>query len=298
MAGFDASWDLYRSFLAVLSEGSLSGAARRLRMSQPTVGRHIEALEVALGDVVLFTRSQQGLSPTDAALALQPHVHEMASAAEAVMRAASGGADEARGTVRVTASEVIGAEVLPQILAAFREQHPGVVIELVLTNQTEDLLRRDADIAVRMIEPTQTALLSQKIGVVKIGLYGHRRYLERHGMPQTLEDFLARPIIGFDRRPSVTPDRILSPTPISRSLFAFRSDSDLACLAALRAGYGLGVCQAPLAKRDLDLIPVPLDIFCFELGFWLTMHEDLKGVRRMRLLFDHLATHLRAYLAP
>src|SRR5262245_45064510 len=136
----DLDWDLCRSFLAVVREGSLSGAARALALTQPTVGRHIEMLEAKLG-VALFTRWQHGLNPTELALDLVPHLEAMGTAADALVRAASGQAEEARGTVRVTASEVVGAEVLPPMLAEFREQNPGIVLELVLSNRTEDLLR-------------------------------------------------------------------------------------------------------------------------------------------------------------
>jgi DNA-binding transcriptional LysR family regulator len=297
MTVVDPSWELYRSFLAVLSEGSLSGAARRLGLSQPTIGRHVEALEQALGGLVLFTRSPQGLSPTDAARELEPHVRAMASASEAVVRAASGEAGEARGVVRLTASDVVGAEVLPAVLADFREAHPGVIVELALSNRNQDLLRREADIAVRMTRPTQGALLSQKIGVVRFGLYAHRRYVERHGSPRTPREVEASPIIGFDRHPSLSPETLRGLGLPTREMFAFRSDNDLAGLAALRAGFGLGVCQRPLAARDPDLIPIDYSPMKFELGVWLVMHEDLKGVRRMRLMFDHLVEGLRAYLA-
>ena len=296
MEARDPGWELYRSFLAVLSEGSLSGAARLLGLSQPTIGRHIEALERALGGLVLFTRSQQGLAPTDSALELEPHVRAMASASEAVVRAASGEAGEARGVVRVTASEMIGAEVLPPMFAAFREAHPGVAIELALANHTEDLLRREADIAVRMVRPTQNSLLARHVGSTRLRLYAHKSYVTRHGMPRTAAEALAHPLIGFDRRPSVSPERINSPEPISREMFAFRSDSDLAGFAALRSGFGLGVCQDAVAKRHPDLIPVPADALNFELGLWVVMHEDLKGVRRMRLMFDALVEGLSAYV--
>ena len=257
----------------------------------------MEALEQALGGLVLFTRSQQGLAPTEAALELEPHVRAMALASEAVVRTASGEADEARGVVRITASEVIGGEVLPAMLAEFRNQHPAVIPELVLANHTEDLLRREADIAVRMVQPTQGALLSQKIGAVRLNLYAHRRYVARHGLPTTLAELAAHPVIGFDRRPSVKPSAVGAGFPITREVFAFRSDSDLACIAALRAGFGLGVCQAPLAARDPDLIAIDRSFLDFELGIWLVMHEDLKGVRRMRLMFDHLVEGLKAYVA-
>src|SRR5690554_6090695 len=184
----DASpgWELYRSFLAVIREGSLSGAARQLGLTQPTIGRHVDALEKALG-TVLFTRSQGGLAPTELALALITHAEAMSMAAEALKRTASGEAAEERGTVRITASEIIGAEALPPILTRFREKHPRIAVELVLSNRTDDLIRRDADIAIRMIRPTQSSLVARKAGSVKIGLHGHRNLIEKHGMPTSLE---------------------------------------------------------------------------------------------------------------
>src|SRR5580704_316405 len=191
-------WDLYRSFLAVLAEGSLSAAARRLGLTQPTLGRHIEALEEALGGAVLFTRSPSGLNPTEAALALGPHVEAMAAAAEALLRTASGEIDAARGVVRITTSEIMGAEVLPAILTGFHEQWPEVTIELVLSNRQEDLLRRDADIAVRMARPRQEALVARHVGDVTLGLFAHQRYLAAHGTPTSLAD-AAHSAIGFDR---------------------------------------------------------------------------------------------------
>src|SRR5581483_646789 len=134
----EPGWELYRSFLAVLREGSLSGAARRLATTQPTLGRHVAQLEAALG-VALFTRSPSGLMPSAAALSLVPHAEAMEASAAAVLRAVSGAAGGASGTVRITASEIVGAEVLPPILATFRHHHPGITLELALTNRTEDL---------------------------------------------------------------------------------------------------------------------------------------------------------------
>ena len=180
----EPSWDELRTFVEVARDGSLSGAARRLGLTQPTVGRHIDALEAALG-LTLFTRSPRGLTPSPAALALAPHVEAMAASAAALIRAASGEAAADRGTVRVTASEIIGSEVLPPIIADFRAAHPGIAIELALTNRTEDLARRDADIAVRMVRPTQRGLVARRIGTTRIGLYAHRDYLARFGVPRS-----------------------------------------------------------------------------------------------------------------
>ncbi|HUO94027.1 MAG TPA: LysR family transcriptional regulator [Rhizomicrobium sp.] len=296
MAGAPPGWDLYRSFLAVLRQGSLSAAARALDLTQPTLGRHVQELEASLGQT-LFTRSQAGLLPTRAALQLQPHAEAMASAASALLRAASGALDEPEGSVRLTASEVVGVEVLPPILAAFRELHPKIVIELSLSNLNQDLLRRDADIAVRMARPTQSALLAKKIGTVPVGLFAHRRYIACHGMPSSIED-LARShtIIGFDADAAAVRTVRQTGLPITRDLFAFRSDSDHAQLAALRSGFGIGGCQKRVAARDSDLVPVLVDAFRYALEMWLVMHEDLRASRRVRLLYDHLAEQLSAYV--
>lgn len=295
MASREPGWELYRTFLAVVEEGSLSGAARRLGLSQPTVGRHVEALEEALC-LALFTRSPNGLAPTEAAKDLTPDARAMAHAADAALRRASGEAGKARGVVRITASEIVGAEVLPPILAEFQAEHPGVTLELSLSNRNEDLLRREADIAVRMAAPEQAALVSQKIGEVRLALYAHERHIARHGMPRTVEEAWRQPLIGFARRASVDLERLTGGAALSPDMFAFRTDSDLASFAALKAGLGLGVCQTPLAARVPGLISVPLDVLSFKLGVWVAMHEDLKRVLRMRLLFDHLVAGLRAYL--
>ncbi len=287
-------WNLYASFREVMRQGSLSAAARTLGLTQPTLGRHVVALEAALG-TALFTRSPQGLAPTAAALDLLPRVDEMHAAAEAAARAVSGGPSGETGVVRITASEIIGGVVLPPILADFRARHPGIVMELMLTNRNEDLLRRDADIAVRMVRPAQSALVARRIGAVGIGLYAHRRYVETYGLPATLEDLADHPVIGFDRDDTALRSVGQGPL-ITRETFAFRTDSDLAQLAALRAGVGIGGCQTGIAMEDPDLVPVLPDAVRFELEMWLAMHEDLKPVVRVRLMFEHLAAALGRYV--
>ena len=294
MVSTQPGWELHRSFLAVIRERSLSGAARALDLTQPTVGRHIDALEAALG-LSLFTRSQTGLRPTDGAVALIPHAEAMASAADAIQRVASGEAEQDRGTVRITASEMIGTEVLPHGLAEFRQSHPRIVVEMVLSNRSEDLLRREADIAVRMVRPTQSALVARKVGNVHICLHAHPGYLKAHGAPRDLAALAPHPLIGFDKAPSV---RRLEKRgmDITRDLFAYRCDNDYGQYAALRAGFGLGFCQVALGKRE-GLIPLLARELNFELGVWVVMHKDLKGTRRMRLMFDHLARYLGRYIA-
>src|SRR5215813_11116315 len=184
----EPGWELYRSFLAALRTGSLSGAARALKLTQPTIGRHIDTLEKTLG-AALFTRSQHGLQPTEAAAELAPHAEAMAASAAALMRAASGASQQIAGTVRLSASEVIGVEVLPPMLASLREQYPRLALELVVSDEIRDLLRRDVDLAVRNVRPTQTGLVAKKIGTVTLGLHAHgqpSRPTRRH--PRRLRD--------------------------------------------------------------------------------------------------------------
>ena len=288
-------WDLYRTFLAVLRAGSLSGAARDLGLAQPTIGRHIEALEAALGGQPLFTRSPGGLRPTETALALRPHAEAMAAAAEALVRIASGEAEAVRGVIRITASEIVGVEVLPPILTGFRERYPEVSIELALSNRQQDLLHRESDIAVRMIRPTQTALTARRVGSVPLRLYAHRRYLAAHGTPTRIDD-PSHTAIGFDRDTQMQRSLEERQLPITRELFAFRSDGDLAQLAALRAGFGIGACQTGIARRDPELTPVLEEAFRYDMEVWVAMHEDLKASRRMRLMFDWLADGLGEYV--
>jgi DNA-binding transcriptional LysR family regulator len=289
-------WDHYRTFLAVLQEGSLSGAARQLGLKQPTVGRHIDALEKALG-VPLFTRSQDGVAATDAAEELRPHAEHMAALAEAIQRTASGPRSEPQGTIRISASDVIGAEVLPPILADLRRTYPALAIELVLSNRPDDLLRREADVAVRMFRPRQGALLAQRIGTVMLGLHAHRDYLDRHGTPGSFAELQGHALIGFDRGSEFVRSLGEKFPAFRREAFALRTDSDLAQLAALRAGYGIGVCQVGLARRDSDLVHLLPEAVAIPLDTWVVMHEDLRHVRRCRVAFDALIRGLRDYVA-
>ncbi|MCF1448890.1 LysR family transcriptional regulator [Agrobacterium vitis] len=292
------SWDLYRSLLAVITEGSLSGAARQLGLTQPTVGRHIEMLEQAFG-TPLFVRSQRGLLPTETALAMRGHAALMAATSTSLARIAAGEQGEAgelRGPVRISASEMIAVEVLPPMFTRLQEQFPGLEIELSATDQMEDLLHREVDIAVRMVAPTQLALISRHIGAIGIGFYAHRRYLERHGTPSSLAQLAEHRLIGFDRQLAYIRDLLRTRPDLDALHFQFRSDSNLAQFAAIRAGLGIGMCQPGLARRHADLIEVLPGALNIALDTFVVMHEDLKLSRRCRTVFDAVVEGLLAYL--
>lgn len=288
-------WELYRSFLAVLEEGSLSAAARALDLTQPTVGRHVAALEKALA-VPLFVRSQSGLLPTDAALALRGHAQAMGSIAASLQRAAGRHGEAVQGTVRISASEIIGAEVLPPAMAALRRAHPQLRLELVLSNRVQDLLHREADVAVRMTRPEQDLLVARRIGEIALGLYAHPDYLARHGSPQDLDELTQHALVGFDAdTPFLRAARAGLPL-WRREAFALRADSDLAQLALIRAGCGIGFCQAALARRAPGLLPVLPQQVRLGLDTWITMHQDLRGSAACSAVFAALVEAMTAHV--
>lgn len=288
-------WDLLQSLHAVLEAGSFSAAAKIRRLTQPTLGRHIDQLERQLG-APLFLRSPRGLQPTDLALAFQPHLADMYAAASAAGRDAAGIASGEGGVVRLAASEIVGIEVLPGILAGFHDAHPGIDVELTLSNKLEDLTRRDADVAVRMSRPTQNSLVAKKIGDLTLGFYATADYVARKGQPTDFEALRSHTLIGFDRNFPELINQLDIGVPITRDLFALRTDNDAAQLAALKAGFGIGVCQHQVGQRN-NLIPILPGVFSFKMEVWICMHETLRGTPRIRLMFDYLARTLGAYVA-
>jgi DNA-binding transcriptional LysR family regulator len=287
-------WDLFRSFLGVLDHGSLSGAARALGSTQPTIGRHIAQLEADLGG--LFVRSPQGLAPTAKAIRLKPYAQAMAASAQAMVRAASGEEAALSGVVRISASDVIGAEVLPEILRGLTMAHPKLAVELVLSNSSADLLRRDADIAVRMVRPAQKALVARRAGAIRLGMFAHPDYLALRGTPKRIGELDGHALIGFDRDPSGPETLRAIGSGLRRDAFAYRIDNQIAQLAAIRAACGLGIAQVKLAERAglVRLFPHEVDL---SIEAWIAMHEDLRHDRRMRLAFDRLFEGMSRYAA-
>ena len=288
-------WDLLQSLHAVLEAGSFSAAAKLRRLTQPTLGRHIDQLERQLG-APLFLRSPRGLQPTDLALAFRAHLADRAAAAQAASRDAAGAVSGEGGVVRVAVSEIIGIEVIPEMLARFRAAHDRVDVELALNNKNEDLTRRDADVAVRMSRPTQNSLVAKKVGELSICFHATPASLAKHGEPKDFDDLTRHTLIGFDRSFPDLVNELSVGRPITRELFAFRTDNDVAQLAAMRAGLGIGACQLQIG-RHYGLVPVMREAFSFKLDIWICMHETLRGSPRMRLMFDHLAKEFGAYAA-
>ncbi len=288
--GFD--WGLVRSFLAVLDHGSLLGAARHLKMSQPTLGRHIAELESQLG-VVLFERTGRGLVPTATALQLAEAARGMEAGALLLERTLSGVQTQTNGTVRITASVPVAVTLLPPLLATMRQSLPGIAVELVSSNQVSNLLRREADIAVRMVRPDQSSLIAKKIGEVGLGAYAHRSYLARCGSLRKATDLLAHELIGSDADPAILQGFAAMGYPVTRDAFALRSDDFIVQWQAVRAGLGIGFCADYMARSDPDVVRVlPGLLKIPPLPMWLAVHREIRSSQRIRAVFDFLAEAL------
>ena len=256
MREFD--WTLIHSFLAVAEQGSYSAAARVTRHSQPTIGRHIQQLQSQLG-AVLFQRSESGYRLTDTGIALMDHARSMQAAAARISLVSEGRAQDVTGTVRITASEIVATYLLPEILGRLLRQEPGLQLELVATNGTDNLMMREADIAVRMVQPEQLDLIARKCGEISLGLFVAQSYLKDRGSPQTLEDMQDHIILGYDSSDLIIKGMQALGYPATRHDFAYRIDDQVAYLEALKAGVGIGAAQVRLAQES-GLVRVMEDI--------------------------------------
>ena len=183
-------WGLVRSFLAVLDAGSVSAAAKRGGMQQPTLSRHVAELEAQLG-APLFERTGRGVVATGAALAIVDAARRMEDAALAVARGLATARSATRGVVRVTTSQVAATWLLPAALARLQRAHPEIELELVASNELTNLLRREADIAVRMVRPAQQSLVARKLGEIAIVAAAHRSYLAKAPPLRSVADLAA-----------------------------------------------------------------------------------------------------------
>ena len=283
-------WDLVAAFLAVMREGSLSGAARRLGAAQPTLRRQIEALEQQVG-VALFTRGQAGLVPTATSLTLMSYAEEMEASAAAFVRAASSDLSSEAGTIRITSSEVYGVEVLPPILAVLRQRYPTLEIEVTATDRIENLLKREADIAVRAAKPQQGALIATRVAPIPLGFFAAPSFFTGDRPPpasyaELVDHF---DFISSDRDQTLSRGLSLLGLEFPKRR-VYRTDNILAQIAAMRAGIGIGICNVRIGEASglLRLLP---DLTT-ELESWVLMHEDMKRIRRVRVVFDHLVAAL------
>ncbi len=294
LTAFD--WSLIQAFLVVAEEGSLSGAARVSGKSQPTLGRQIKTLEEGLG-VSLFNRQARGFELTEAGAALLPAAKQMAEAAVALSTIAAGRDSSVAGTVRITASEFVSQYILPPIIADIRNDHPEIQIELHATDQVDNLLFREADIAVRMYRPTQLEVVTKFLGLLQLGFYASSSYLQTHGRPNTLDEMMELDMIGYDASERLIRGAAEFGWELKRSDFGVRCDQQAVHGELIRAGCGIGILQTGVASKTDGIEPVFPDFPMPALEVWLTTHEALRNVPRIRAVWSKLEVGLKPWLS-
>ena len=287
----DFDWRLIRSFLAALETGSFLGAARMLNTSQPTVGRHMAELEAQLG-LVLFERTGHGLIPTSSALQLADSARAMEAGALQLARRVSGAQVRVSGTVRITASQPVACYLMPPLLAEMRRALPDIQVELEASNAVSNLLRREADIALRMVRPDQATLVVKQIGMATLGAYASRDYIARRGAPRQPMELFDHELIGYDKVEDIVRGFRTYDQTVTREAFALRSDDLIVHWQALRAGLGIGFVADYLGRTDANVQRVLPALALPALPMWLTVHREIRTNTRIRAVFDFLANAL------
>lgn len=284
-------WTHIQAFLSVAEQGSLSGAARALGVSQPTMGRQVRAAEAALG-LELFQRQKRGLVLNETGKVLLPAARKMAEAAAQVSLLAAGRDTTLHGEVRITASEMVSQYMMPQILADIRRKEPHIELELLPTNESKNLLFRESDIAVRMYRPTQPALIARHIGNVKIGMFAARSYLANRAMPDSLGDIMEHDFVGYVDDPAILAGMQRLGVRMDKHFFKTRCDQQAVHWELARAGCGIGFTQVRVGKADPDMVQVLPDLPIPPLPLWLVAPEVLRTNPRIQRVFDILAEGL------
>lgn len=281
-------WNQARAFLATAEEGSLSAAARALRLTQPTLGRQVAALEESLG-VTLFERVGRSLSLTEAGLDLLGHVKVMAEAAGQISLAASGQSQTIEGLVVITASDLLSAYSLPPILDELRDLAPGIDIEVVASNEIRDLKRREADIAIRHVRPEQPDLIAKQVLGTSGHFYAAPSYLKRHGRPESIDDLANAVFVATGDITSYL--NAIGPVglPLTKANFKYTSDSGYVSWEMVKQGLGMCIMTNELAAVTPGVEQVLPEFPPMPVPIWLVTHRELHTNRRIRLVFDLLS---------
>jgi len=286
-------WNLLRSFLAIYETGTLTEAARRLNTTQPSMGRHLRELEALLAET-LFVRLPGKLKPNERAHALFEATASMHQAVRDATRIFTGSHESIAGVVRLAVSEAYGYYVVPRLLTPLLRQQPELEIELAVSNRSDNLLRRDADIAVRHFRPQQDDLIARKVGETEFGLFAHEDYIARYGKPTDFTLPEGAMLAGFDREPMPLAKVLRGGVPDAPLRFRWRSDSMLALHASVECGATIGMYFVDIAAERPGLRRVLADRVGLKQEVWLCAHDELRRSRRMRYVWDHLGEALEA----
>ncbi|WP_368184823.1 LysR family transcriptional regulator [Aestuariibius sp. HNIBRBA575] len=285
-------WSLIRAFLAVAEHGSLSAAARHLGASQPTLGRQIKAIEAQLG-ADLFHRHSKGFELTPLGQSMLPPAQIMRDAAHQIDLKAAGQVDRLEGSVRITASVATSIYHMPDIISRLRQEEPRIQIDLVPSDESTNLLYREADIAVRMFKPQQLDLITQYLGELELGIFASHSYLQRRGAPQTLSELASHDIVGYDHNTAIIDGMAQAGIPATRDMFPVRCDDNAAYWELIKAGCGIGFAQRCVGNATPGMTELDFGLTIPGLPVWLTAHEAMRHTPRIRRVWDVLAESLK-----
>ena len=287
-------WNLARAFLVTSEEGSLSAAARALGLTQPTLSRQVSGLEQALG-VVLFERVGKGLELTPSGAALLEHVRAMGDAAVNLKMAAAGQSNAITGHICISATDLVANLVMPTLVQKLRRLHPDISVDLIVSDTLSDLRRREADIAIRAIEPVDPDSIARKIGDITGHLYASEHYLEQIGVPQSPDDLEDADFI-CDRSEMIKNILAGCGIELNQRNFPVTSGSVITQWELVRRGLGIALLPDQLAEREPEFHKVLPELKPFSAPLWLVVHKELRTSRRVRIVFDFLLDELLEWL--
>jgi len=284
-------WNRARAFLVTAEEGSLSAAARALGMTQPTLSRQVDALEDELS-LILFERAGRGLILTPNGLELLEHVRGMGEAASRLSRAASGQSQTIEGSICIAASEVYSAFLLPPIIEKLRQEYPGISIEIVASNTSSDLLRREADIAIRHVASSQQDLIAKKIRDDEAYFYATHDYRAMVGNPQTVADLQNADFLAFaNNEPMVNMLGVLG-VDVTKNNFPIVCDNHIVQWQLVKQGVGIGGISQIIGDAEPSVCRIVPDMGPIVIPMWLVTHRELNKSKRVRTVFDFLVAEL------
>jgi DNA-binding transcriptional LysR family regulator len=284
-------WNQLKAFLETAETGSLSAAARKLGLTQPTLSRQVAAIEQHMG-VTLFERAGKAMALTPTGLDLLEHARAMGAAAEALGLAATGRSQAVGGVVSVSATDAVAAHLLPPLMRQLREKEPGIAIEVVSSDALSDLLRREADIAIRNVKPEQPDLVARLIREAGANFYASEDWVRVHGHPRHAEEAAHLPFVGSDRSGQFLAYLRQHGLPLSEANFSCYAGNSMGYWALVRHGMGIGAMVDEIARDTPGVIQVLDDVLPVRFPIWLVTHRELRTSRRIRVVFEALAQGL------
>ena len=284
-------WNQLKAFLETAETGSLSAAARKLGLTQPTLSRQVAAIEQSMG-VTLFERVGKSMALTPTGLDLLEHARAMGAAAEALSLAATGSSQAVRGVVTVSATDVVASVLLPPLVKKLHDQEPGITIDVIPSNALSDLLRREADIAIRHVKPEQPDLIARLVREATAHFYASESWVNAHGHPRSAEDAARLSFVGSDRSGQYLGYLRMHGLPLSEANFSCYADHSVAHWALVRQGMGIGVMMEEIALATPGMVRVLDDLPPVRFPIWLVTHRELRTSKRIRMVFDALAQGL------